>query len=40
LRPTFDAATTDGERFRVIIDQVASLTDSSVVKWHEKLVRK
>ena len=39
LRPTFDAAQTDGERFRVIIDQVASLTDLSVVKWHDKLVK-
>lgn len=40
LRPTFEAAKTDGERFRVIIDQVASLTDVSIVKWHHRLVKK
>jgi len=39
LQPTFEAATTDAERFRVIIDQVASLTDVSVLHWHKRLVR-
>jgi len=39
LQPTFEAATTDAERFRVIIDQVASLTDVSAVQWHRRLVR-
>ena len=39
LRPTFDAATTDCERLRVIIDQVASLTDVSIMAWHRALVR-
>jgi dGTPase len=39
LKPTFDAATTDAQRFRVIIDQVASLTDVSVVDWHRRIVR-
>ncbi len=39
LLPTYRAATTDGERFRVIIDQVASLTDVSVLAWHQRLVR-
>ncbi len=39
LRPTYLAATTDAERFRVVIDQVASLTDVSIVHWHKRLVR-
>ena len=38
LRPTYLAATTDAERLRVIIDQVASLTDVSIVAWHRRLV--
>lgn len=37
LKPTFDAATTDAERFRVIIDQVASLTDTSIMEWQARL---
>lgn len=39
LKPTFDSATTDAERFRVIIDQVASLTDVSIAHWHTRLCR-
>jgi dGTPase len=39
LRPAYDAATTDAERFRVVIDQVASLTDLSILDWHRRLVR-
>lgn len=39
LRPTYLAAATDAERFRVVIDQVASLTDVSLVHWHKRLVR-
>lgn len=39
LKPAFDTAATDGQRFRVIIDQVASLTDVSVVDWHRRIVR-
>lgn len=39
LQPTYEAATSDAERFRVIIDQVASLTDVSVLHWHKRLVR-
>ena len=39
LRPTYRAAATDAERFRVVIDQVASLTDVSLVHWHKRLVR-
>ena len=38
LGPSFDSAGTDGERLRVIIDQVASLTDVSIVTWHRRLV--
>ncbi len=39
LRPTFEAAQDDGERLRVVIDQVASLTDVSIMDWHRRLVR-
>ena len=38
LRPSFDAAESDGERLRVIVDQVASLTDQSALAWFERLV--
>lgn len=38
LRPAYQAAAGDGERLRVIIDQVASLTDVSIVEWHRNLV--
>lgn len=34
----FLAATTDTERARVVVDQVASLTDQSAVDWHNRLV--
>ena len=33
------AAADDAARLRVVIDQVASLTDASAVTWHERLVR-
>jgi len=39
LRPTFDEAADDAERLRVIVDQVASLTDVSIMSWHRRLVR-
>ncbi len=39
LKPVFDEAATDAQRFRVIIDQVASLTDVSIMDWHARLVR-
>lgn len=39
LKPAYDAASTDAERFRVVIDQVASLTDVSILDWHRRLVR-
>jgi dGTPase len=34
----FAAAADDAARLRVVIDQVASLTDPSAVAWHERLV--
>ena len=39
LAPTYEQANTDAERFRVIIDQVASLTDTSIMVWRDRLVR-
>ena len=33
------AAADDAARMRVVIDQVASLTDASALAWHERLVR-
>ncbi len=32
-------ATSDADRLRVVVDQVASLTDASAAQWHERLVR-
>jgi dGTPase len=37
LRPSWDAAGTDSARRRVVIDQVASLTDTSAIAWHHRL---
>jgi len=37
LAPQYDRAATDGERLRVVIDQVASLTDASALEWHQRL---
>ncbi len=39
FRPTWVDAPDDTGRLRVVIDQVASLTDTSVVSWHERLCR-
>ncbi len=39
LRPTFEEARDDAERLRVVVDQVASLTDVSIMEWHRRLVR-
>jgi dGTPase len=39
LADAYAAAPDDGARLRVIIDQVASLTDVSIVDWHTRLVR-
>jgi dGTPase len=35
----WERAGDDAARLRVVIDQVASLTDASAVTWHERLVR-
>ena len=37
LAPTYDEAGDDAGRLRVIIDQVASLTDVSALEWHSRL---
>jgi dGTPase len=39
FRPEFAAAADDRARLRVVIDQVASLTDTSALAWHERLGR-
>lgn len=39
IAPDFAAASDDGSRLRVVIDQVASLTDASAVAWHAHLCR-
>lgn len=39
FRADWAAAADDAARTRVVIDQVASLTDASAVAWHERLVR-
>jgi dGTPase len=37
LRPAWDTAGTDATRRRVVIDQIASLTDTSAIAWHHRL---
>lgn len=39
LAPAYARANSDAQRLRVIIDQVASLTDTSILAWRERLVR-
>ncbi|MGB6458227.1 MAG: deoxyguanosinetriphosphate triphosphohydrolase [Streptosporangiaceae bacterium] len=39
FRPEFAAASDDRARLRVVIDQVASLTDTSALAWHQRLGR-
>jgi dGTPase len=39
LRPAYEAATSDVGRLRVVVDQVATLTDTSAVAWHARLCR-
>ena len=39
LREDWDAAADDATRLRVVIDQVAGLTDHSVIAWHQRLLR-
>jgi dGTPase len=37
FQPAWDSAADDRERHRVIIDQLASLTDTSALAWHARL---
>ena len=39
FRPTWEHAADDAGRLRVVVDQVASLTDISVVTWHKRHCR-
>jgi dGTPase len=39
LRPAYDVAGSDPRRLRVVVDQVASLTDTSAIAWHRRLCR-
>jgi dGTPase len=39
LRTAYEAATDDDGRLRVVVDQVASLTDTSAVAWHDRHAR-
>jgi dGTPase len=36
-RPAWDAAVSDADRRRVVIDQISSLTDTSAIVWHRRL---
>ena len=38
MREAFEAAEDDAGRLRVVVDQVASLTDTSALAWHARLV--
>ena len=37
LRPAYRAADSDSARLRVVVDQIASLTDTSAIAWHARL---
>jgi dGTPase len=39
LREAWAAAGDDGARWRVVLDQVATLTDQQACDWHQRLVR-
>jgi dGTPase len=39
LRPAYDHVRDDAARLRVVVDQVASLTDTSALAWHRRLCR-
>jgi dGTPase len=38
LREAWQVASSDDERWRVVIDQVAALTDQQAYAWHARLV--
>jgi dGTPase len=38
LRPAWTSAPTEDERLRVVVDQVAQLTDAAALAWHARLV--
>jgi dGTPase len=40
LRPGYLAAESDQARLRVVVDQIASLTDTSAIAWHDRLCRR
>ena len=37
FRDDYESASSDGSRLRVVVDQVASLTDTSAIAWHARL---
>jgi dGTPase len=37
FRADFEVAADDAARLRVVVDQVASLTDASAFAWHDRL---
>jgi dGTPase len=37
FRPEFESAPDDAARLRIVIDQIASLTDTSAIAWHQRL---
>jgi dGTPase len=39
FRPAWESASSDPARRRVLIDQIASLTDTSAIAWHRRLTR-
>jgi dGTPase len=39
LRPAYEMAGSDPARLRVVVDQIASLTDTSAIAWHGRLCR-
>ena len=37
FKPEFESAPDDASRLRIVIDQIASLTDTSAIAWHQRL---